>query len=143
MINCYIRSSRNNIMNNILIKDETAAGQILQEVIIGIERDVIKVKDLIKLRVDEEVERYNKKLDGVFKGLIQPAKSEKILNGFRVKKGKTIDAEKQYYIALKAFTTNGFFIIVSDNQVSDLEEEIMVDREIDVSFIKLTPLVGG
>jgi len=61
----------------------------------------------------------------------------------QMKKGATIDAEKQTYVALDAFQKNGFFMLVNDYQVGDLHEEILVDEHTKVSFVRLTPLVGG
>ena len=130
-------------MHEIIIKDETAAGEILREIKIGIAEDVITVKDLITHRVNHEVDEYNSKVSGLFTGLIQPSDAEKELNGFRVKKGAKIDAEKQVYTALKAFKRNGFFVLINNTQAEELEEEVLVDSLSNVVFIKLTPLVGG
>lgn len=76
-------------------------------------------------------------------GLIQPTAAEKILNGFKLKKRKLIDAEKQMYIALDAFQKNGFFVLVDDLQADTLEQRVDIRPTNTVSFIKLTPLVGG
>ena len=75
--------------------------------------------------------------------MVQPEETERVLNGFRMKKKRAIDPEKQYYVALDAFQKNGFFILVDDYQVDDLQEEILVDDTTKVSFVRLTPMVGG
>ena len=76
-------------------------------------------------------------------GLIQPARAERVLNGYKMKKGDLIDAEKQTYVALDAFQKNGFFILVDDQQVENLKEEILINDDTKISFVRLTPLVGG
>lgn len=125
------------------IKDQTFSGEVLNRINIEIEKEIIKVKDLIEERVRYEVEEFNKRLPKVFSGLIQPSESEKALNGFKVKKKQRIDPEKQVYIALEAFKNNGFFILVDDEQVESLETEILYNDSMNISFVKLTQLVGG
>ena len=49
----------------------------------------------------------------------------------------------QTYVAMEAFKNNGFFILIDDEQVDDLTQKFLVDESTTVSFVKLTPLVGG
>lgn len=125
------------------ITDETFAGKILNEISIAVSGERITVKDIIEARVYQEVEDYNNKSPQTFYGLVQPTDTEVFLNGFRIKKPKKIDAEKQLYAALDAFQKNGFFVLIDNKQAELLEEEVLVNNESTVSFIKLTPLVGG
>ena len=37
----------------------------------------------------------------------------------------------------------GFFILVDDHQVDNLEEKLTITPETQITFIKLVPLVGG
>ncbi len=130
-------------MTELLIKDETARGDILNEIKIRIEKERITVRDIIASRVESEVASYNKRLPEFFKGLIKPAESQETSSGFRLRKHQEIDVEKQVYVALESFAQNGFFLIIDDRQYTDLEEEVLVNEHTHVSFIKLTPLVGG
>lgn len=118
-------------------------GQLLNELILEVEAETITVADLITSRVRAEVEQFNKGNFSHYNGLVQPAEAERVLNGFKMKKGKQIDPEKQVYVALDAFQKNGFFVLVDNFQVGDLQEEILVDDNTKVSFVRLTPLVGG
>lgn len=130
-------------MNSITIKDETALGTIINETKLEFSTTSVSIAEIIKARVAAEVTAYNQKLPAVFKGLIQPTAAEKVLNGFKLKKKKLIDAEKQMYIALDAFQKNGFFVLVDDMQADTLEQRVDICPTTTVSFIKLTPLVGG
>ncbi len=130
-------------MTILTIKDETASGDILNEIRIKVENERTTLKDIITARVLTEVENYNNSKSEYFKGLIQPSDTEKTLNGFRVKKRKSIDGEQQVYVALYAFMRNGFFVIVDDEQITDYDEEILVNTDTKISFFRLTPLVGG
>ncbi len=127
----------------VTITDQTFSGEVLEKISILIDKDIVTVRDLIEQRVTREVERYNKETSGHFVGLVQPTESEQLVNGYKLKKKKTIDAEKQVYIALDAFKNNGFFILVDDQQADALEEAVMLTPTSTVSFVKLTPLVGG
>jgi hypothetical protein len=125
------------------IKDETFAGKILNEISISLEKERITVKDIIEARVLAEVAAYNKKMPEYFKGFIQPSESESTLNGYKLKEKKKVDPEKQVYIALTAFQKNGFFILIDTIQAESLEQEVILTKQSHVSFVKLTPLVGG
>jgi len=130
-------------MKTLTIRDESMTGQLLKELLINIETEAITVADLIKARVHTEVRQYNTNKQLVYNGLVQPVSAERVLNGYKIKKGTVIDPEKQTYIALDAFQRNGFFMLVDDYQVGDLQEEILVEADTRVSFVRLTPLVGG
>jgi len=130
-------------MQNILIKDESATGKILNEIMIAVENELTTVKEIIEARVYAEVKFYNQKLPEYFKGLVQPSDAERTLNGFKLKTPRKIDPEKQAYIALDAFQKNGYFILIDDQQAETLEQEVLAGADTSVSFVQLTPLVGG
>lgn len=126
------------------IKDATFSGDILNEIEIAVQNERTTVKDLIAARVTSEVKSYNEKLPEYFKGLIQPSEAEKTLNGFRLKRReKKIDVEKQIWTALDAFQKNGYFILIDNQQAEDLDQEVLVSKTTEISFVKLTQLVGG
>ena len=127
----------------IAIKDETFAGDILNEIELEFASELVTVKDIIEARVLEEVRRYNDKRPEFFNGLVEPSDAERTLNGFKLKNKRAVDAEKQVYIALDAFTRNAFFMLVDDRQAETLEEEVRLSKSTRISFVKLTPLVGG
>src|SRR5215217_8738759 len=103
----------------------------------------ITVRELIRIRVANEVRDYNLSQPEYFRGLVQPTDAESTLNGFRMRNRRKIDPEKQFELALRAFYTNGFILLVDDKQVEELEEEIEVRPDTTVTFLKLVPLVGG
>ncbi len=127
----------------IAIKDETFAGDLLNEIELEFASELVTVKDIIEARVLEEVRRYNDKRPEFFNGLVEPSDAERTLNGFKLKNRRAVDAEKQVYIALDAFTRNAFFMLVDDRQAETLEEEVRLSKSTRISFVKLTPLVGG
>jgi hypothetical protein len=101
------------------------------------------VRGLIRLRVREEVARYNAVPSARFNGLVRPMDAEVELNGYRMGPRRRIDWERQADIAEQAFNRNGFLLLVGDRQIDDLAEEIDLTNQPIISFIKLVPLVGG
>ncbi|GAA4827732.1 hypothetical protein [Algivirga pacifica] len=130
-------------MRTITIKDESATGELLHELQLQMEKECISIKELIEARVKAEVEAYNQKLPEYFSGLVQPRMEEEQLNATVKKRIQPVDYEKQVYVALEAFQKNGFFVLVDDLQAEQLHEEVMLQEHTVISFIKLTPLVGG
>lgn len=130
-------------MAQIKIKDETGIGKMVNELNLLINAEMLTVEELISRRIYFEVEKYNAHKGEYFNGLIQPTDSEKILNGYKMKEKKAIDPELQVKKALEAFNSNGFFIIANNRQLESLEEHILVDDNLEISFIKLVQLVGG
>jgi hypothetical protein len=125
------------------IKDETAGGKILNEIIISLQHELVSVKEIISSRVTSEVETYNQRLPQYFQGLVQPEATEKTINGYKMPKRKLIDAEQQVYIALDAFIHNAYFVLIDQKQAMSLDEMVLLTPETEVSFVKLTPLIGG
>ena len=128
---------------NILICDELLNGTITNQFEISLESDSLTVRDLITKRVSIEIENYNKRLPQYFNGLIEPKEAERTLNGYKLKPKQLIDVEKQVYIALDAFQKNGFFVLVDNEQLEELEQQVVLKSTSRISFVKLTPLVGG
>ncbi|MBD3637007.1 MAG: hypothetical protein HUJ25_06640 [Crocinitomicaceae bacterium] len=134
-------------MTTITLRDETNVGTLVQELEIQIENNKISVKDLIAARVKKEVDIYNQQSKEFYtNGLVMPTEYEKSLNSnsnaTKIKRAH-VDFEKQLYVALEAFQRNGFFILIDDEQCESLEMEVMLSPDSKISFLKLTPLVGG
>jgi hypothetical protein len=130
----------------VLIRDETTSGDSVHEFPLEFSSESITVRDLIRERVYQEVSEYNfrsKREGGIFRGLVQPTDAERTLNGFKVPKGRDIDWEAQFARAIDAFGRNGFMILVDDRQAEALDEVIVIRPSTQVSFVRLTPLVGG
>src|SRR6478609_8603944 len=108
------------------IRDETATGQSVGETVIEFLTETITVRDLIRGRVYQEVQDYNRKQPEHFRGLVQPTDAEQTLNGYRMKERRQIDWKKQFEKACDAFERNGFFILVGEKQVETLDEPILI-----------------
>lgn len=101
------------------------------------------LRDLIRGRLRQEVDRYNQALPETFQGLVQPEESEQILNGFRMKTKRSLDWEVQCRRACSSFERNGFLVLVDGKQVTELDSRLELREDSEIDFIKLVPLVGG
>ncbi|MFH9554221.1 hypothetical protein ACIBAH_21855 [Streptomyces sp. NPDC051445] len=101
------------------------------------------VRELIRLRVREEVDRHNARPSDRFYGLVPPDDAETELNGYRLRTPRRIDWRRQAEAAERAFLANGFFVPAGDHQVEDLDEVVDLTAGPDLVFIKLVALAGG
>jgi len=130
-------------MSTVTLRDETATGRELDSVQLPDLPSSITLRELIRLRVREEVARFNAAEGDMFRGLVQPTDTEATLNGFRVRGRRRLDWERQADTAERAFARNGFFVLVDDRQVEDIDAVVDLTGDPVVSFVKLVPLVGG
>ena len=133
----------------VTVRDETAAGEIYNEVPLVFPSEEITVRELIRERVYQEVQDFNLQQDeSAFRGLVQPRDTERILNGQRTEyrfkqKQRQIDWKEQYERAIEAFQNSGFLVLVGNRQAESLDETVTISSTSQVAFVKLTLLVGG
>ena len=130
------------------IRDETTSGEVYGERPLEFPNERITVRELIRERVYQEVQDFNlEQGERVFRGLVQPTDAERVLNGrrteYRLKEHRRIDWKPQFDRAVEAFDRNGFFILIDEEQAESLDQEFVIGRGTVVSFVRLTPLVGG
>ena len=123
------------------ILDETTTGERRRAGDFQFEAETSTLREIIRHRVQQEVERFNQSDVEVFRGLIQPEENERILNGVRER--LFLDWQKQYAKAITAFKGNGFLVFVDDRQITDLDETLHLTAQTKVAFLKLVPLIGG
>ncbi len=128
---------------SVTIKDETTGGKTFHSVQIELSTSLVTVGEIIEKRVTAEVNQYNKKRNENYYGLVQPDGAEVILNGFRLQKFRPLSSEKQIQIAKDAFLQNAFFMLIDNIQAESLGQTFVLHQQSEISFIKLTPLVGG
>jgi hypothetical protein len=125
----------------VILFDETLSGQRTQAMTLDSLHERTTAREIIRARIWQEVQEFNASgRRESFKGLVQRQDSHEKLN---TNKFLPVDWEKQLATALRAFESNGFFMLVGDRQIAELDEEIEVGPETEVSFVKLVHLVGG
>lgn len=127
------------------VYDETTAGDRGDPIVLEFLTEHITVRELIRQRVYQEVQDYNlhQHQSPVFNGLIRPTDAEQVLNGYKLKKPRTLDWQAQYDKAVEAFEASRVLVLVNDRQAESLDEEVTITPGTGVSFLKLVPLVGG
>jgi len=123
------------------ILDETTAGERQSAGAFQFDRATLPLREIIRLRVRQEVERFNASDAEIFRGLVQPEETERLLNPVRER--RLLDWEKQYARALAAFQHNGFLVLVDDRQITDLDQTVHLTPQTKVAFVNLVPLIGG
>jgi hypothetical protein len=123
------------------LHDETTAGESRSAGTFQFDRTNLTLREIIRLRVQQEVARFNEAEYEVFRGLVQPEESERILNGVRTR--PILDWQKQSAKAIAAFHGNGFLVLLDDRQIVDLDEALDITSQSKIAFLRLVPLIGG
>ena|ERR1700730_16226766 len=123
------------------LHDETTAGESRGAGTFQFDTTNLTLREIIRLRVQQEVARFNAAEYEVFQGLIQPEESERILNGVRTR--PVLDPQKQFAKAIAAFKGNGFLVLLDDRQIMDLDETLHLTAQSKITFLRLVPLIGG
>ena len=97
----------------------------------------------IRLRVRGGVARYNLAPGSEFVGLVQPDGASPGRRGFVMPAPRRIEWERQADIAIDSFLGNGLFVLVNGRQETELDHQVTLGADLDVGFVKLTPLRGG
>lgn len=127
----------------ITLSDETTEGKIINKTELRLVSERITLRELISKRIQQEVNKHNSQQHEIFFGLVQPTDTEEKLNGYRMQKPRLVSYDKQIELAFQAFEANGFFVLLDNKQLSELDDEITLSENSCLSFIKLVPLVGG
>jgi hypothetical protein len=127
----------------LIVHDETTSGQKTNTFTLDCLTERMTVREVIRGRIYQEVRDYNQREPECFRGLVEPAEAELVLNGYKLKQRRQIDWKEQFKRACEAFERNGFFLLVDDRQATHLDQEFLVKADTEVSFVKLVPLVGG
>ncbi len=127
---------------DVTIRDETLQRTEITEALLRVSSYRLTARELICERVEAECdERLDGKAGCDGTRLVQPDAVEMTLN---TRASPMVpDVGKRIALALSAFENNGFVLLVDDRQIETLEEEIEISERSIVTFLKLTPLVGG
>ena len=127
----------------VTLRDQSSTGRVAGSLELEDIPAAITLRDLIRTRVREEVARYNAAPRDVFEGLVMPEGAEPAQAGYAMGRPRRVDWERQADRAIEAFGRNGFFVLVDDRQVTELDEPLALTTDSDIRFVRLVQLVGG
>ena len=130
-------------MPEALLRDETMTGRPLTSWRLPDLPDRMTARALLRLRVRDEVARHNATGTDLFQGLVRPTRATETTRGFRLPPGHHLDWVAQADTACEAFGHNAFVMLTPTRQIETLDDLIDLRHENEVTFIRLTPLVGG
>lgn len=126
----------------IAVEEKMTGGPSRRSYRLELPSERITVSELIRVYVADQLSKFN-----VSDRVVGPnfeAPEERLLNPDRHKvAGDKYDCDAQFKKAVAAFRGNQFFVIVDGRQVEVLDEELVLNPDTKVSFLKLVPLVGG
>lgn len=105
-------------MTTVLLRTETVAGVPVAGFEVADLPEVMTARELIRLRAREDYSRT-------------------------CPDAPQHDRERQADQAERAFLANGFFLLVGDRQVLELDEVVHLGARTEVVFLRLVPLAGG
>jgi len=125
----------------VTMSDGTLSGSIVQRLSINIPSHTTTARQLIEQRITQEITLFKSgKKQSHFNGVMIPTPKEMELNSHQF---ANIDVQAQCQQAIHAFSHNGFFLLVDDHQITELDTAFQVSELSTIQFIKLVPLVGG
>lgn len=126
-------------MAQVAVRDQVLGGADAVGMTLTFPVERITVRELIRSRVYQEVEDYNRsKQQTPYKAWA--AQTERPAPQAR---SSSVDWKAEYGRACEAFERKRVFVLVGDRQAATLDEEIDVSRDIEVTFVRLVLLAGG
>lgn len=127
------------------VRDESIDGRSAYEWTLDVFNERLSVRELIRSRIYQEVQEYNKNHPHTYRGLIQPPTEERLTasDSIRLSPLKVVDPERQCERAYEAFRAGKILILIGDAQADDLDDEFDICAGTAVTFLRLSLIVGG
>lgn len=126
----------------VTIRDGNLSGDTLHAWSLEVLSERMTLGELIRSRVYQEVQDYNRRQPERFLGLVAPGDDERTLNGLKPTR-RQIDWKRQFERALDAVRKKQILVFVDDHQFEETDAEIELRPGSEVSFVRLTMLTGG
>jgi hypothetical protein len=129
-------------------REETITGESLGGWAMELLTETVTVREVIRSRVYQEVQDHNLSLGGC-KPLVTLTPEEVELNHQATSRiahpprGRNVDWNQSLEVALRAFEMGRFLLLINDVQAENLDDQVTLFADSTITFIKLTPLVGG
>ncbi len=129
-------------MLRVTVRDEgTAPPRERHEHTVELPQARTTLRDLLRRRIEQEVRAHEAEPHTPFRGLVAPHPTERALNPSP--RPRRIDVDAQVAAAVTAFERTRLLVLVDDRQVEDLDAELDLRPDSQVTFVRLVPLAGG
>lgn len=126
------------------VLEKTATGAERDDFQVCLPNGEMTVRDLICRCVDFRLSAIRELPVGSQRyTCLVPNDDERLLNGDKPRKRPELDVQKHYERVFQAFDSNQIMLFVDGHQFENLDDEIVVTPDSQVTFLKLVPLVGG
>lgn len=129
-------------MTTVALVDENARGEVIRRQSLKLSAASLSVADIISERVRSEVKLFNLQRPVRFRALVTPRGAEETEQGFRLPQHRDLDADTHVKAALDGFEQKLFFVMVGGKEQKQLNDVIELTDGVDVSFIKLMPILA-
>ncbi len=127
----------------LIIKDESAQGEVCNTLRLKVAGESLTARELLRLRVQQEVSRFNRERPVCFQALVYPQGAQETGKGFRLSQHRDLDWELQYAQAIRGFESGAITIYIKNKPVNDLDTPIPIHDAMEISFVKLSSVIAG
>lgn len=128
---------------SVALIDENARGECLRRQSLKLSGERLTIAEIISQRVAAEVKLFNLQRPVRFRALVTPRGAEESDQGFRLPRHCDQDEQQHIKAALDAFEQKLFFVLVAGKEYKSLQDCVDLSDGIEISFIKLMPVLAG
>lgn len=103
---------------------------------------VVTLGELLRIRIRDDVARYNADPGAVFHGLVQPADSVRHSDGHHMRAPRPLDADRLLVAAEEAVAAGALWFDIEGEAVTDLGHRIDVDAHDEIIAVMRRPIVA-
>ncbi len=123
--------------------DETVSGEKIHTIKLRVDGERVSVRELITQRVHQEADKFNLERPVCFRALVQPAGAQQTSNGFRLAEHRDMDWQQQAAAACEGFSKRMISVLVDGREMLDLDNEIAINDNTNVTFVTFMPVIAG
>jgi len=127
----------------IKINDQDVRGNCYHSFRVPNTEEHLTVRNLIKMRIQNEIEKFNMLRPLCFYSLVQPEGAEITSKGYRLKEHRNIDWQQQFEKAIAAFDEKCFLINFDGRDFQSLDDVIETPDLVEINFVKFAEVIGG
>lgn len=129
-------------MGSLEMRDASHAGHELGRAHLADLPGAVTVGELLRIRVRDDVARYNADPGPVFRGLVQPADSVRHSDGHHMRMPRTLDADHLVSAAEQAVAAGLLWFTIGGEAITDMDHRIDPDEHDEIIAVLRRPIVA-